>query len=147
MRRFVDGVEVDLPETDARVEPFQDRLIVHRAGVTCSAVAIRDGVAVLVSYRGRQYRVERKVSRAASTATASGEIRAPMPGQVVDVRVATGESVTKGTVLFVLEAMKTQQPFAAPFDGMIRSLSVEKGSQVDEGHLLAVVSPHGEAVQ
>ncbi len=142
MRRFVDGVEIEFPDGEATVEPFEDRLIVRSARGTKTAVAIRDADAVLVSYLGRQYRVERRPPRASSTGGASsGEMRAPMPGQVVDVRVALGDVVSKGSVILVLEAMKTQQPFAAPFDGIVKRLNVARGAQVDEGTLLALVEP------
>ena len=140
MRRYVDGVEVDLDESGASIEPLGDRLIVRSERGTHTAAVVRDGEAALVSYLGRQYRIERRPARAAyAVSGASGEIRAPMPGQVVDVRAAQGQAVEKGAVLLVVEAMKTQQPFVAPFKGVVKSLNVAKGSQVAEGDLLAEV--------
>lgn len=68
-------------------------------------------------------------------------MRAPMPGQIVDVLVERGANVTKGEKILVLEAMKTQQPFTAPFDGVVEKLDVTKGQQVAEGAVLAVVKP------
>jgi biotin carboxyl carrier protein len=49
--------------------------------------------------------------------------------------------VEKGDKILVLEAMKTQQAFTAPFAGVVRRIEVEKGSQVSDGELLAVVEP------
>ena len=142
MKRFVDGVEVDLVESSASVSRLGDRLMVRTPTGVSSAVAVRSGDAVLVSYRGRQYRVEKKSSAArSSSGVASGELRAPMPGSIVDVRVAEGDTVSKGDVLLVLEAMKTQQPFPAPFDGVVKKLPVAKGDQVQDNTLLAVVAP------
>jgi biotin carboxyl carrier protein len=46
-----------------------------------------------------------------------------------------------GGVIVVLEAMKTQQPIRAPFDGVLKRLGVSKGDQVVEGQLLAIVEP------
>jgi acetyl/propionyl-CoA carboxylase alpha subunit len=140
MKRYVNGDEVELTEAGAQVEAMGDRLMVRTPEGTFSAVAVRQGDAVLVSYKGRQYRVEKKVSRArAGAGASSGELRAPMPGQIVDVRVSEGQDVKKGDTLLVLEAMKTQQPFPAPFDGKVAKLNVAKGDQVPDGHLLALV--------
>ena len=142
MRRFVNGEEVELDPNAAEVSRVGGRLMVRTAEGTFSALAVTQGDAVLVSYRGRQYRVERKASRARSSAGASsGELRAPMPGQIVDVRASVGDVVKKGTTIVVLEAMKTQQPFAAPYDGRVSQLPVQKGDQVADGALLAFVEP------
>ncbi|MGV3618570.1 MAG: biotin/lipoyl-containing protein [Fimbriimonas sp.] len=145
MRRFVDGDEVELDPTAAEVAWVGDRMMVRTPEGSFSAVAVRQGDAVLVSYRGRQYRVERKASRARNAAGASsGEFRAPMPGLIVDVRVAEGDTVAAGTTLLVLEAMKTQQPFNAPYNGRVVKLPVRKGDQVTDGTLLALVEPLAE---
>ena len=140
MKRFVNGDEVELDPSAAEVAWVGDRMMVRTAEGTFSALAVRQGDAVLVSYRGRQYRVERKASRArAAAGVGSGEMRAPMPGLVVDVRVNEGDEVEAGATLLVLEAMKTQQPFNAPYKGRVVKLPVKKGDQVAEGTLLALV--------
>jgi biotin carboxyl carrier protein len=143
MKRFVNGVEVELETQAVQVTPFGDRLLVHTSEGTFSALAVRTGDTVHVSYKGRQYVVEPKPSRVLVAADPlSGEIRAPMPGQIVDVRVQTGQKVAKGDVLLVLEAMKTQQPFTAPFDGSVVALFVQVGTPVNEGDVLAKVESH-----
>jgi acetyl/propionyl-CoA carboxylase alpha subunit len=140
MRRFVNGDEVELDEGVAEVGRLADRLTVRTEEGSHTAVAVADGDAVLVSYKGRQYRVERKMARRKGAGAAgSGELVAPMPGQIVDVRVAEGDIVKKGETLLVLEAMKTQQPFIAPFDGVVKKVGVAKGDQVVDGALLAQV--------
>ena len=62
-----------------------------------------------------------------------------MPGQITDVRVDLDEMVEKGQTLLVLEAMKTQQPLVAPFDGTVTHLNVAKGDQVSDGQVLVIV--------
>ena len=64
-----------------------------------------------------------------------------MPGAVVEVLAQEGEVVTKGQRIVVVEAMKTQQILAAPFDGHVASLSAVAGAQVTEGQMLAKVEP------
>lgn len=145
MKLFIDGQEVELDPAEVEIVETSDRLVVKTAAGAFSAVAVRQGDAVLVSYRGRQYRIERSRPRTGSAGPgASGEIRAPMPGQIVDVAVAEGAAVAKGEKLLVLEAMKTQQGFSAPYDGVVASLPVATGRQVAEGDLLVLLKPRGD---
>jgi 3-methylcrotonyl-CoA carboxylase alpha subunit len=115
---------------------------------TFSAVAVRQGDKVFVSFQGRQFTVEKARPRARGGAGAgSGELRAPMPGLIVDVLCSEGDKVVKGDKLVVLEAMKTQQAFAAPFDGVVTKVAVSKGQQVADGDIMAAVEeqkPPGE---
>lgn len=149
MKLYVDGEELDFPEQPmgsiGKVVDLGDRLVVSTDTGTRSALAVRQGDTILISYRGRQYSVTRTKARARQAAgIESGEIRAPMPGQIVDVRVTEGDPVTTGQVLVVLEAMKTQQPFSAPFDGRVESLAVQTGQIVPEGAFLLKVVPSDE---
>ncbi len=142
MKRFVNGVETELPDDAAEVTAGPDRLYVRTPEGTQTAVAIREGDSVLVSYRGRQFTVERGRARGKGhSAASSGELHAPMPGLIVDVMVIVGQAVSKGDRLVVLEAMKTQQPFAAPFDGVVDKVGVQKGDQVIDGALLVHIKP------
>ncbi len=143
MKRLVNGVEVELEDSDAEVLPLADRSAVRTPSGQHSAVAIRQGDAVWVSYRGQVYRIEKPSSNRARRAggAETGEIFAPMPGLIVDVLVAPGETVAHRQKLVVLEAMKTQQAFLAPFDGAVSELQAEKGRQVQEGELLLRIEP------
>lgn len=142
MKRFVNGVEVELSEdASVEIERKGDRLYVRGLEGTHTAASVRNGDAVLISYRGRQFRIEKAAPRKRSAHIGSGEIRAPMPGRIADVLVKAGDDVTAGQKLLVLEAMKTQQSLTAPFDGSISRLDAVKGSQVDEGQLLTSVEP------
>jgi biotin carboxyl carrier protein len=64
------------------------------------------------------------------------EVRADMPGIVVDVKVATGDQVEEGRTLLVLEAMKMQNPIAADGAGKVGKVQVKKGDTVAAGALL-----------
>lgn len=68
-------------------------------------------------------------------ATGGDNLRAPMPGLVKVVRAETGQSVTKGQALLVLEAMKMEHTITAPHDGEIAEI-VAEGTQVSEGTVL-----------
>lgn len=142
MRLYLNGEPVEVDDS-IQVDRLEDRLMVRTPQGSFSALAVRDGDSILVSYRGHQYRLETRLTRQASGAgTAKGEYRAPMPGQIVDVLVALGDEVKTGQKVLVLEAMKTQQPFLAPFDGKVAQLHAEKGKQVTGDELLAVIEPH-----
>lgn len=137
----VNGIEVEFPkELDATTTPLADRLMVRTPEGTLSAVAARLGDKVLVSYGGQVYEIQKaSLATGGPAAAGSGEALAPMPGLIVDVLVSAGDTVAKGQKLLILEAMKTQQPVVAPFDGTVESLGVAKGDQVVEGHLLVKV--------
>lgn len=141
MRYFLNGEPVEF-DWNGTIDQLPDRLIVRTDQGSFSALAVRDGDAILVSYQGFQYRLETKKPRNKKSGEgATGDFYAPMPGQVVDILVQQGDTVIKGQKVLVLEAMKTQQPFVAPFDGTVSFLSATKGQQVKDGEHLASVQP------
>ncbi len=64
------------------------------------------------------------------------ELRADMPGLVVEVRASVGDTVEKGQALVVLEAMKMQNELASPRSGVVESIEVQAGQSVESGALL-----------
>ncbi len=79
--------------------------------------------------------------KAAPKAAGAGEkVAAPMPGTIVSVNVSDGQSVKKGDVLVVLEAMKMENEIKAPNDGTITSVAVSKGESVDTGATLVTLA-------
>ncbi len=75
-----------------------------------------------------------------------GSLLAPMPGAVIRLGAALGDTVTLGQPLVWLEAMKMEHTITAPADGVVTQLEVSVGQQVDVGTVLArVESPEGES--
>ena len=64
------------------------------------------------------------------------EIKAPMPGLVLDIRVAEGATVQKGDPILVLEAMKMENIIKSPTDGVIKKINVKKGVAVEKNQVL-----------
>lgn len=78
---------------------------------------------------------------AAAPVAASGEgeaINAPMPGTILDVKVANGQTVKKGDVLMILEAMKMENEIMSPCDGTVTSV-IAKGTSVETGASLCTI--------
>ena len=77
---------------------------------------------------------------APASAPAGGEqITSPMPGNILSVNVSAGDTVKKGQVLMILEAMKMENEIMSPCDGKVVSVSVAKGAAVESGTLLCVI--------
>ncbi|UOR05340.1 acetyl-CoA carboxylase biotin carboxyl carrier protein subunit [Hymenobacter aerilatus] len=64
------------------------------------------------------------------------ELKAPMPGLIVDVRVAPGQTVQKGDPLLVLEAMKMENILKSPSDGTVTAIKVQMRDNVTKGQVL-----------
>lgn len=77
---------------------------------------------------------------APAAAPAGGEtVAAPMPGNILDIKVANGASVKKGDVLVILEAMKMENEITAPCDGTV-TVVVTKGASVETGATICTIA-------
>ena len=64
------------------------------------------------------------------------DLKAPMPGLVLEVDVEVGQEVAKGDTLLILEAMKMENVIKSPTDGVIKSIAVNKGDTVEKNELI-----------
>ena len=64
------------------------------------------------------------------------DLKAPMPGLVLDIMVKEGEEVTEGQELIVLEAMKMENAIKSPQDGIIDKIQIDKQDKIDKNHTL-----------
>lgn len=64
------------------------------------------------------------------------ELKAPMPGLVLNVAVKAGDTIAKGDALLVLEAMKMENIIKSPTEGVIKKIHIEKGNAVEKNQLL-----------
>jgi acetyl-CoA/propionyl-CoA carboxylase biotin carboxyl carrier protein len=111
--------------------PTQERLV----GVEVDGRAY--DVRLLVTEPPWAELARRRRSRdAASAGSASGVVRSPMQGTVLAVAAATGDEVSAGSVVVVIEAMKMENEITAPRSGTLREVSVAPGDAVALGQPL-----------
>lgn len=68
-------------------------------------------------------------------------IFAPMPGSIVSIAVAAGDTVTKGQTLLVMESMKMETTLIAPRDGVVAAIRYEKAQSFERDALLLSLEP------
>lgn len=101
-----------------------------------------DGAQKWVSLNGCTYRLDKPASRRVrlpGELDGGESVRAPMPAQVRAVQVAEGDSVEKGQILLLLEAMKMEIRVKAPAAGRVTRLPVTAGQAVEKDQLLAEI--------
>ncbi len=75
------------------------------------------------------------------------EIKAPLPGYLVNVPVAEGEQIGEGDVVVVMESMKMHMVLRMPQAGVIRSLNAKAGQEVAQGEVLAIIDTFSPGVK
>lgn len=85
-------------------------------------------------------KAQAQAAPAAPAPAGAKTVNAPMPGNILKVNVTAGQSVKKGDVLMILEAMKMENEIMAPVDGTIASVNVQKGASVETGAVLCVIA-------
>ena len=141
-----DHVIIDGDRKPYSIEVLRDgyvSLIVDGMSLPVSVEALGEG-RMEVTIAGQRTPVQVKDERdllvdefgLADDAAGGGEVRAPMPGLVLDVLVAEGDTVAAEQGLLVLEAMKMENELSAPSGGVVEAVHVEGGSAVDKNDLL-----------
>lgn len=132
------GFRLNLPGGSAHVDGELDAggsLSVNLDGLRFNASVVHDGTDVTVFIAGRSYHLERidPMAIAEFDFEDVGQVASPLPGKIVQVLIAAGDSVSKGQPLVIVEAMKMEHTISAPVDGVIESVIFSEGEQVEEG--------------
>ncbi|WP_036151348.1 biotin/lipoyl-containing protein [Maribacter forsetii] len=78
----------------------------------------------------------KKMGLLAVTTQKLNEVKAPMPGLIVDVMVEVGQEIVEGTPLLVLSAMKMENIILAQGEGIVKSIEIKKDDTVEKGQLI-----------
>lgn len=126
--------------------PFLSLLVGHHSYEGCAETA---GEECRVVVEGRTYQARLEVPHPTPPEVGTpyrkeenkgpAPITAPLPGVLLEVRVAEGQDVKAGTVVAVMESMKMNLELRAPRDGVVRSLRACPGQEVALGEVLAVI--------
>ena len=144
--RYALTIEGKRHEVDARTLPHGAvSLIADGRSYNVELEKVEDEVAV--SVRGQILRLDvanerrRRLRAAAAAFSAEGPqvLKAPMPGKVVKVLVAAGDTVQQGQGLIVVEAMKMENELKSPKDGVVSEVAASEGQAVESGAKLLVV--------
>jgi len=118
----------DLKNYDIELVEYRatDRTVVLTVNGTAHTIEIQDELDQLVSDLGMEAVAE----------VAESDIKAPMPGLIVDIMVKPGDPVEEGTVLFILEAMKMENMIKASGPGEVKAVSASKGDSVEKNQVI-----------
>ena len=135
-------ISVGDPAQAITLAPLSDNRVAVN-GVAVDVKVLQDGKQYWLQCQGRTacFTDDTHTAAGSSDQAGSGLVRAPMDGAIIDVNVKAGDTVSKGQVLVVMEAMKMEHSLKADCDGKVEVLDLSPGSQVKRQQLLVTVTP------
>ncbi len=148
LSRSPDGYRLHLGERclEFRLQPGEQGDLVLQCGGTVDHLRVAlDGDDVWIHLDGETHclRFEHALQRLAELNEAAGAdvIKAAMPGSLVSLGVAAGDSVHKGQTLLVMESMKMETTIVAPRDGVVAEVRLAPGQTFDKDAVLLSLEP------
>lgn len=108
-----------------QVSDGQKEFIIKLNGKLIS-LAIKDSMDLLLEKLGIEHDIENVVK----------DVKAPMPGLIIDIALKTDQEVKKGDTLLILEAMKMENVIKSPTNGIISKVHIKKGESVEKNQIL-----------
>ena len=115
------SMEAELVSIDKPTKSIQIKL-----GNKISKVNLKDRFDLLLEQMGMNNMVSQTLK----------EIKAPMPGLILDLKVKPGDEVKKGEVVLILEAMKMENILKSPGDGIVKAVKVSLNQSVEKNQVL-----------
>ena len=110
--------------------------IVKADAATKTFVIKLNGAVQTVTLKDKFDLLLEKMGMTAANATKVNNIKAPMPGLIVDLKIKAGDKVNAGDALLILEAMKMENVLKASAPATVKSIKVKKGDSVEKGQIL-----------
>jgi 3-methylcrotonyl-CoA carboxylase alpha subunit len=127
--------------TQITVDHSEVSLMMEGQCISGRVIPVDDRFHVFWQGRHRVISWSDPIAHAGESEAEGGRLTAPMPGKIVQLMVAEGASVEKGTPLLIMEAMKMEHTISAPANGTVEALNYAVGDQVAEGAQLLSFAP------
>lgn len=132
MRKFI--INVNGKSYDVEVEEVKDGVV-----STPSMPSVQAAAPASAPKASAPVAAPKAAAAPVSVPAGATSIPAPMPGTILSIKVQAGDTVKKGQVLCILEAMKMENEIMSGIDGVISSVAVNTGDSVNTGQLLLVI--------
>lgn len=136
MRKF--RINVNGKSYEVEVEEIRDG-VQYTAPVSQPAAPISQPTAAPAPAAAPEPKAAPTAKPAANVPASAEKVTAPMPGTIMSVNVKEGDTVKRGDVLCILEAMKMENEIMSPKDGKIVAVSVSQGASVNSGDVLVAI--------
>ncbi len=110
--------------------------IVSTDATTKTSVIKINGHSYTVALKDKFDLLLEKMGMNSSASSKINNIKAPMPGLIIDLKIKTGDIVKAGDQLIILEAMKMENIIKSPGEGTVKNVKVKKGDSVEKGQVL-----------
>jgi len=104
----------------------QTKTFIIKVNGSVQTVTVKDKFDLLLEKMGMSEAATSKINN----------IKAPMPGLIIDLKIKVGDTVNAGDPLLILEAMKMENVLKSPGAGTIKTIKIKKGDSVDKGQVL-----------
>ena len=95
-----------------------------------------NGVVQTVTLKDKFDLLLEKMGMSSANASKINNIKAPMTGLIIDLKIKPGDTVNAGDALLILEAMKMENVLKSPGSGTIKTIKIKKGDSVEKGQIL-----------